>query len=125
MKITNIYSPCYSQTEILRKWGLLLEGGEERMKKKSKLLTAVLIILFSFAVASLIWAVQPCIVDIAPSNPVVPPDQLMCFSALTTGEGCNDPTYTWEIITSDCTTPSSFDVSGGCYFIAPENCGCV
>jgi len=87
------------------------------MKKKAKLLTVLLTILFSFAITSAVCA--ECTVELSPSNPTVSQGGTIQFAAVTQGEGCNEPNYTWEI-TTPCTTGSSIDQNG--VYTATDQC---
>jgi len=78
--------------------------------------------IFSFTVTSL--ALAECVVEIFPSRPtVVVTGGTVQFTAVTQGEGCNAPNYTWEIVASaDCTAPSEIDENG--LYTASEACNC-
>jgi hypothetical protein len=67
-----------------------------------------------------VWA--ECIVEIAPSSPTVAVAGTVFFTAVTIGEGCNEPNYTWEIVASDCTAPSWIDETG--LYTASDECNC-
>jgi len=96
---------------------------ETKVGIRIKLITLILIILFSFTVTSVVWA--ECTVTINPSSGIqgLEPGESIQLSAETTcteGEP-NPPNYTWEISETTCTDGGSIDQTG--LYTAPNE-GC-